>query len=478
MTFLLIGMIVVVIIIWVKTYTLKREPEGVEKKTPPIDQVRVALKLSKAIQCPTVSYPDMKKVDWTKFEAYHTLMRTLYPLVHEKLELMVINKYSFLYHWKGKKADKKPVLFMAHFDVVPVEKRTVEDWIYPAFSGAIEEGFVWGRGSIDTKITMIGGLEAVELLLEKGFQPEQDIYFAFGHDEEVGGVEGAGHIGSYLEEQGIVFDFILDEGGLVAKEGMTKGGLPTAVVGIAEKGYVDFKISVKGLGGHASMPPKKTALDEIGKVMVQIRKHPMPLRLSQPMKLFFEKMGPTMGLSHRIILANLWLFKNIFLRLFAKTDHGNAFLRTTMALTMAEGSNAPNVLPQVASVVLNSRLAQEDTVEDLEKHIRKITQGIPLTIEVLKKMPSSKIASVASKGYQLIEQSIQSIFSQTWVTPYLVAARTDTGHYSHLCSDIYRFAPIMLDKKERGAIHGMNEKISLENIERCVKFYQELIQQL
>lgn len=477
MAYIIIGLCIGLLgVIAYRTIKFKVLPtESIGADLSDIKGEQIADKLSAAIQIPTVSYRDRSKIDYQQFEAYHERIEKLFPKVHSQLTKKVINDYSLLYHWKGKAPSKGPALYMAHIDVVPIAEGTEEDWTYPPFSGAIEEGYVWGRGSLDTKVTMISALEAAELLLEEGFQPEEDIYFAFGHDEEIRGDLGAKAIAGYLKEEGIQIRYIIDEGGVVNIGSIPGVDRPTALIGICEKGYSDIKVSVEGQGGHASMPPKTTALGQISEVVRRLEKNQMPIHFGGATRSFMKTVGPAMGLTNRVILANLWLFKPVFLKIFQKSASGNALLRTTTAATMSHASNASNVLPQKASATFNFRINPEDTVEDVKKHILKVSGEIPVALEILQGTDPSRVSSTESQAFQRISETIGYIFGDVLVSPYVMLAATDSIQYENVCKDIYRFAPYVATKEALSTIHNTNERISIDNLIKSVGFYKQLI---
>lgn len=431
-------------------------------------------KLSEAIKIKTISSIDYEKVDWDEFQKYHKKMEELFPLVHENLEKTVINGYSLVFHWKGKDSSKKPYLIMAHMDVVPVEAGTEKDWKYDAFSGAIEEGCVWGRGALDIKIHMISALEACEVSLKEGFMPDRDIYFAFGHDEEVGGSQGASQIVEYFKEKGVEFDLLLDEGGCITKGVLAGVDKPIALIGIGEKGYANIKITVEGAGGHSSTPPPSSSLGLLAKVITNLEKKQCKLTLIKPIEEFLMKIGPEMGFVNKLILSNLWLFKPVFLKIFAKTKNGNALLRTTTAVTMANASMQPNVLPQKASTIANFRILQGETGQDLIEHIKDVNKGINIDIEPLRLENPSAISPTDSAAYSVIEKNIKRIYSDAIVAPYLMLAGSDSRKYEPVCKNIYRFTPYLINNSELSKIHNTNENISCENVDRCTAFFYEI----
>lgn len=434
-------------------------------------------KLSEAVKVKTISNSDYSKTDWNEFINYHELLKKLFPLVHSNLNKKIINDYSLVYHWKGKDSNKKPILITAHMDVVPIEKGTEEDWNYEPFSGAIADEYVWGRGTIDTKVHMIGALEAAENLLKENYVPDRDIYFAFGHDEEVGGTQGAAKIVEYFIENHIEFEYLIDEGGCVAEEVIKEISKPIALIGVGEKGYANIKVSISDNGGHGSMPPRHTALGQVAQAINNLEKNQCPLKLTKPVKEFLLKIGPEMKFSNKLILSNLWLFKPLFLRIFSKTKTGNAMLRTTTAATMAEASMEPNVLPQKASAIFNFRIRPEEKDEDLLNHIRSVNRNIPIEVDVLRLEEPSKISDSNSQGFKNIEAITKYVYNDVIVAPYLVMAGTDARKYEPVCNNIYRYTPFKIHNDEMSKIHGTNENISIENVNNCLKFFYILFRE-
>ena len=151
-----------------------------------IDKNGAVERLSKVMQFRTVSDPNASNFEPQKFVGLREYLEEVFPKVYASLDREVIGDYSLLYFWEGTDGRRKPILLMSHLDVVPVEPAALKKWKHPPFSGHVSDGFVWGRGTLDIKSGAMGILEAVEFLLEEGFQPECDVCLAFGHDEEVG----------------------------------------------------------------------------------------------------------------------------------------------------------------------------------------------------------------------------------------------------------------------------------------------------
>lgn len=429
-----------------------------------------AEKLARAIQISTIS----SKVSEPRpnvFDTYQAVMAEIFPLIHEQLEKTVVNEHALVYKWSGKDKMKQPIIMIAHYDVVPVEEATIDQWTYPPFSGEIAEGYVWGRGALDTKITMIAAMEGVENLLAKGFIPDRDIYLAFGHDEEVAGTEGAVQIVEYFKEQGISFEYLIDEGGAITTDAIPGVDQPLAVIGIAEKGYADVKLTMTTESGHSSTPPPHTSVGLMSQLIVNLEKHQMPMSLDA-VKGFFKEVGPAMSGINKLITSNLWLFGGIFKPIFSKSRNGNALLRTTTAATMINGSMKSNVLPQEATATINFRIAGHQKIADVVAHIKKQGKGMPLEVEVLEGKEPSAVSSSDSEGFKLMREGIKETFGDVLVAPYLTLARTDARSYEPVAKDMYRFGPYMVNSKELKSVHSVNERIGVKNVEKAVAFYE------
>jgi carboxypeptidase PM20D1 len=464
----------IVFIVTIKTLAFKLPQESVQPMEIP-GGMACAEKLAEAIRIPTVSYIDTAKTDWAAFEGFHALLQKQFPLFHAKCEKAVISGYSLVYCWPGAdKSAKKPALITAHMDVVPVEAGTEKDWKHDPFGGELADGCIWGRGTLDVKIHLIASLEAAEKLIQEGYTPPRDVYFAFGHDEETGGKEGAVFIADYFKDQGIAFDFVLDEGSCVVQGALTGVSEPLALIGVGEKGYADIRIQVCGEGGHSSMPPRHTSLGLLAKALCLLENKKRKAKLIAPVREFLQIIGPAMGLVNRIILANLWIFQPLFIAVFGGTKTGNALLSTTTAVTMAKGSPAPNVIPQNSEAVVNFRILPGETGEELLQSIIKTCKGIPLELTPINLDEPSIVSPTDTEGYRIIRSVTKKIYPDAIIAPYVLLASSDARKYESVCKNIYRFTPFYIQNDEVSAMHGTNENISVENINRCVAFFTEL----
>jgi carboxypeptidase PM20D1 len=433
------------------------EPVGV----PEVDAQSAALHLSQALRFPTISHEDPADFDSGAFSLLHAYLGQSYPRAHSELEL--VGPASLLYTWKGEEPDLPPVVLMAHQDVVPIEPGTEGEWSYRPFGGEIAGGYIWGRGAMDDKGSLVAILEAVETLLARGFRPKRSIYLAFGHDEEVGGEAGAAAIAELLKSRGVRPFLVLDEGGAIV-EGFLPGlGRPIATVGIAEKGAASVEIEVKVEGGHSSVPPRQTAIGILSRALVRLEDNPLPGGIQGPFRDMLLTVGREMSFSRRLVLANLWLFGPLVERQLSRVPAADSMMRTSTAVTIIDGGVKSNVLPSKATAVVNFRIAPGDTVEGVLDHVRRVI-GDPRVsvVEARETREPSPVSPTDSEGYRLVERTIRQIFPEAIVAPYLLPGGTDSRHFTALTSDVYRFGAIRVGSDDLRRAHGTDERVSVD----------------
>jgi carboxypeptidase PM20D1 len=441
-----------------------------------VDRDGAARRLAEAIRFQTVSYQDPAEPSVREFDRFHAFLTRLFPRLHRRLTKENVNAHSLLYTWQGKEARLKPMLLMGHMDVVPVDAATEKHWTHPPFSGQIAGGYIWGRGTMDDKVSVLGILEAVEYLLSVDFQPQRTIYLAFGHDEEIGGANGAGKIAELLRGRSVELEFVLDEGMNIV-DGVIPGiAAPAALVGIAEKGYLSLDLSVETAGGHSSIPPAETAIGIVSRALQKLEATLFPARLSGPTRQMLEFLGPEMAWAKRLALANLWLFDPLVRKQLADSPLTNAAIRTTLAPTLFHAGVKENVLPTQASAVVNLRILPGDTIAGATEHVRTTIDDPRVKITPLPiRVEPSAVSDIEVASFQLINQTIRQTIPNALVAPALLVAATDSRHYAGLTKNIYRFLPITLRSGDARRYHGIDERIALEDYERCVRFYAQLI---
>ncbi len=443
------------------------------KNAEPFDGDKAVERLQKLVQCKTVSYKDHSLEDDAEFDKLIALLPQLYPQVFATCSFERLPDRALLFKWAGKTAEE-PAVLMAHYDVVPVNE---ELWEKPAFAGVIEDGVLWGRGTLDTKVTFNGVLSAAEHLIAEGFTPQQDIYFAFSGGEEVNG-PGAVHIVDWFERQGITPAMVVDEGGAVVENVFPGVSAPCGLIGIAEKGMMDVQYTALSGGGHASAPKPKTPVDTLAAACCRIVKHPFKAHLTAPVAEMFDTLGRHSNALYRLIFANLWLFKPVLDVLCKKTGGElNALMRTTVAFTQMQGSKASNVIPPEAKMVSNIRLNPMDTMESGLDYLRRTVADEAVQIEMLHGMNPSRISRTDCAGWDKVASAVASTWVGCIVSPYLMVQCSDSRHYGRISDKVYRFSAMDLTSEERATIHGNNERIRLETAKRAVEFYIRLMRQ-
>ncbi len=481
MLYFLSVLILLFVIILAKTLIVKTgqlDFEPVEKIPLGCD---ILEHLSQAIQFPTISYHQFKLFDKEAFKKLHKYLENTFPLMHRELDKEVINELGLLYIWKGSNSLLKPILIMAHQDVVPIEKGTKGDWTVPPFSGTVKDGYIWGRGTLDIKSSLVGINEAVESLIRDGYCPERTIYIAYGFDEEIKGERGAMKIAEVLKERQVSFECVLDEGGKILTDMIPNISKNVAFIGIAEKGFVSLELVVNSPGGHSSMPPKKTAVGILANAIQRIEKHPFPAKLENISRKSFAAIVQEISFGGRILLANLWLFKYILIKYLTIFPYGNAFVRTTCVVTMLKGSPTDNVLPQKAKAVLNVRIFPRESIDSVKAYLKKIIRDPRVNIIHSNKWDFSNpspISDTDTPSYKAIQQSIMEIFPNTVVVPFLTLGTTDSKHYSSLTKNVYRFVPLVMSKKDLKRVHSTDERINTDNYKDIIRFYMQFIKNI
>ena len=473
MVYVILGLAVVffaVILIRAAAFHPKPQPKTDDSPVS-FNREKVIHNLSELIRCKTVSYSDPALEDDAEFEKLIHLLPGLYPRVFDICSVQQLPDRALLLRWPGKN-DTDSVVLMAHYDVVPADE---EKWEKPPFAAVIEDGVLWGRGTLDTKVTLNAILSAANHLIGKGFQPENDIYFAFSGGEEVNG-RGAVNIVEYFQAHHIHPALVVDEGGAVVENVFPGVKEPCGLIGIAEKGMLNAQYQVQSAGGHASAPPVKTPIGTLSKVCRNILKHPFPMHITKPAREMFDTLGRRSTFLYKLIFANLWCFSPV-LDVICRLSGGelNALVRTTVAFTQMEGSIARNVIPTQATMVSNMRLNPEDTVESALAYLQKTARDPSVHITALEGFQPSPISETNCPAWDKVAASVAETWRGCVVAPYLMVQCSDSRHYGPISNHVYRFSAMDLTADERKTIHGNNERIRLDCICRAAEFYIRLM---
>ena len=466
----LLAVFIGVVAVRTACFTPKPQP-ALSEETAAFDKAAAVDALSQLVRCRTISYNDHALEDDAEFEKLLSLLPTLYPRVFDTCEYQQLPDRALLFRWPGKTAGD-PTVLMAHYDVVPVNE---ENWEKPPFAAILEDGVLWGRGTLDTKVTFNGILYGANHLIGQGFQPEHDIYFAFSGGEEVNG-QGAPNIVQYFIDHNIQPAMVVDEGGAVVENVFPGVKQPCGLIGIAEKGMMNTQFRTVSAGGHASAPKPHTPVGILAAACKKVEDHPFRCHIDGPAALMFDTLGRYSTLLYRIIFANMWCFGWV-LDLLGKTSGGemNALMRTTVAFTQMEGSSARNVIPPEAKMVANMRLNPHDTVVSATEYLKKTVKDDSVEITVLESFEPSPISEVNCPAWDKVAAAVAETWRGCIVSPYLMVQCSDSRHYGRISNHVYRFSAMDLTSQERATIHGNNERIRLETLYASVEFFIRLM---
>ena len=472
--YLILGLVAVffaVILIRTLNFKPKAQPE-VSQEAVFFDKDAAVDALAQLIRCKTISYSDHSLEDDAEFEKLIGLLPQLYPNVFKTCSFDRMPDRGLLFKWSGKTAGD-PAVMMAHYDVVPVNE---ENWDKPPFDAIIEDGCLWGRGTLDTKGTFNGVLFAADTLIAQGFQPEHDIYFAFSGGEEVNG-KGAPNIVDWFEKNGITPAMVIDEGGAVVENVFPGVKQPCGLIGIAEKGMMNAQFRTLSAGGHASAPKPHTPVGILAKACTRVENKPFQAHVTKPVAEMFDTLGRHSTFLYKMIFANMWCFGWV-IDLLGKLSGGemNALVRTTVAFTQMEGSSARNVIPPEARMVANMRLNPADSVASALDYLKKVVDDEAVEITALESFEPSRISRTDCEGWDKVASAVLETWPGCIVSPYLMVQCSDSRHYGRISDKVYRFSAMDLTAAERATIHGNNEKVRLEGICKAVEFYIRLMQ--
>lgn len=468
----ILGILLVLLAVAVlRTLTTKAPAPGSCTTTISPEEAEIAAdKLGAMVRVPTVSKAEDE--DLSDFFAYQQVLEEKFPLLHKNLEKTLLNG-TLLYRWKGTDPQRKPILFMGHQDVVPA---TDEGWRVPAYSGAVIDGDLYGRGAMDCKSTMYVEMQAVEELLAEGFTPPCDVYLEYSINEETGG-EGAANAVRYLKEKGIELALVLDEGGGIIDQAVPGMDRPYAVIGVTEKGYMDVKITARGKGGHSSTPPRNTPAARLFAFANEIeKKRPFQKELRPEAKAMFAAMAPAMPFAMRLLMGNLWLFKPLLMALMpVVSPFGEAVMATTCCFTMMEGSQAANVIPKEPYLVANLRTSVHQNCAESLAVLEKYAKKYDLELEVLLQRDASPVSNIHSKEYAYLTDCIAREFPDVGIAPYLIMGGTDCRHFHALTENALRFAPVRMTTAQSASCHAVDESVTLSALAEGVRFLKTFL---
>lgn len=476
-----LGLLVLGLLVFRALSLDSRQLDGVARVAVPVDSAGAIERLAGSIRIPTISFEDTQAIDSTAFRALHDYLAASFPRTHATLERETVAGLSLLFTWTGSEADLEPVVLMGHLDVVPVIPGTETQWTHPAFGGVVAGGYVWGRGTLDDKVSVLAILEAVEALVSEGFRPGRTVYLAFGHDEEVGGNEGAAAIARTLEARGAEpYAMVVDEGGAI-----TRGQVPgiegaVALVGTAEKGYVNTELVVEGAGGHSSTPPEHTNIGILAAAIGRLEASPFPAGLDGPGMAMFDYLAPEMSLALQVPLANRWLFGPLLKAVLLADPGSAAMIRTTTAVTLVDGGVKANVLPAHARAVVNHRIRPGETMNTVLERVRDVVDDERVQVRILGSdaRDPSTVSDADGPAFAMVARTVQEVLAdeKVVVAPYLVVGGTDAKHFSGRSPAVFRFLPVPFEADGLARMHGIDERVSVAGYLDAVRFFRRLLE--
>lgn len=457
-----------------------RQPKVAPLVDAPIDQAKASAHLAGAIKKKTISESQENPAPAAELEGLRAYLAESFPKTHQKLTREIVNEHALLYTWKAEIGAEAPIILCAHQDVVPVEPGTETKWQKPAFDGVVDDQFIWGRGTLDDKGSLVAILEAIESLVDEGFVPKRTIYLAFGHDEEISGKNGARKIVDVLASRNVKAEMVLDEGNPVVEGIVPSIDGPVAPLGIAEKGYLTVTLSVDLPGGHSSTPARESALGVLTQAIERLRKSPMPARLDGATAEFFAWAAPEMSFGQRMVLGNTWLTWPLVSRVFAKSAALDASIRTTTAVTVFRSGVKDNVVPRTAEAQVNFRVLPGDTTDGVLAHVRSAIDDARVRIEPNNdsRAEPSRVSKTEGRAFDALASTIREVFPGTVVAPALVVGATDGRLYDRVANDVYRFLPVRANASDITRVHGTDERISAKSFADAIRFYRRLLRTL
>ncbi|MES2975276.1 MAG: M20 family peptidase [Pseudomonadota bacterium] len=468
-----LGLVAVVFANTLRTESRQLQVTAVQKAA--VDTPAAAQRLAGAIPFKTIASADDPEAGNAEFFKLHAYLEKTFPKTHAALQREVIGGKSLLYTWKGTDPRARPIALMAHQDVVPIAPGTEKEWKVDPFAGEVKDGFIWGRGTWDNKGNLFAQMEAVEMLLTAGFAPSRTIYLVMGHDEEVSGLRGAKAMADTLKQRGVQLEWLLDEG-LLITDGILPVDKPAALIGVAEKGYATYQLSVDAAAGHSSMPPARTSIGIMSRALARLEDKQRPAELAGVGREMFETLAPEVTGPSRFLLSNMWLFKPLLEWQLQKAASTNAMLRSTTALTIVNAGNKENVIPGHSEASVNYRILPGETTDIIERHVKSAVGDDAV---VVKPRPGnvdpSPVSSTDSAGYRTINRTIREIFPPAIVLPGLMLGGTDSRHFVGVSDAIFRFSPVRAKSEDLQMLHGTNERMSLANYAEMIQFYNQLL---
>ena len=469
----------VAVVCIVRAATLPSRQADAEAAPPfslsPEDLDAVVQRYSNALTYRTVSYTEPERFPAAEFERFRAFLVASYPRMHAALERELVGGHTLLYTWRGSDPALDPLLMMGHQDVVPAD--SPQEWTHPPFAGVVEDGVLWGRGALDDKNHVMLMSEAIERLIGEGFTPRRTVMLSFGHDEELGGWNGAAAVAALLEVRGVHPFLVIDEGGTVADGMLAFVERPIALVGVAERGAATLELSAKHDGAaHSSLPPKHTPIGRVAAAVAKLEANPFPSRMTEATGAMLDYIAPETGFGARLLLANRWLTDPLLLAIFDCSDLSRALVATSQAATMARGSSKANVIPSEAGITVNFRIIPGETRATTVERVRRVIEDDTIRVEHVRPgREPSPVSDLDGPAFALLQRGIRSHFPEAIVAPYQITGGTDARHFYRVSDAVFRFTPSISTPADLTLVHGVDERIAVDSLGPAIGFWMDLL---
>lgn len=436
-----------------------------------------AQKLSEMINCKTVWTKDGE--NRAEFERFYSLLSELFPALSARAERLTFGGGCFFYVIHGNNSNKN-ILLMSHHDVVDGG----EGWNTDPFSAIQKDGYLYGRGTIDTKTPLFAELQAAEELLSEGWMSEGfDLYIGSSNNEEVCG-DGMVLATRYFAENGIRFDIVLDEGGAITEGQIPGVACKSAVVAVHEKSRHVFKcraeIDTRGHGGFGGA--RDSAVERLSSFISEVTDRQGRIykgRFYPEVKATFERHVSYMSFPMSFLFGHMGLFSPIIKKIMMGIPAASAMLSTSISFTTLSAGDVddPQMRAKTAETTMFLRCVREDDLLRGLDEIKRIADKYGVKIEEMER-DYCKPTDINGEAFKMVESLLHRNFPDVAVAPFLLTAGTDARRFSDIADNILRFAPIDLSRAQFATIHNANEHISVKNIGECVVFYRDLIQMI
>ena len=466
------AVIILIAVLIIRALKLKPDTVGFKPRAAVENDSGAIERFQKILQQKTVWNRDTKKIDYTDFDSFLSVLKETYPVIATNTSIETVNKYGIIIKMNGKDSSLDPMVLMGHYDVVAADE---SEWKYPPFGAEIHDGSICARGSVDTKCIMCAVLEAMSRMISENSVPARDVYFVSANNEEIGG-DTTPAIAEWFKARDIKPYIVIDEGGAVTNSlplGVTN---PFATIGVSEKGSADVKITVKCDGGHSSTPTKNDASVQLIKALNNIIDNPHECDIPEVVAETLTSFAKYSSFTYKLIFANMWLFKPLVIKIMKRGGMTNAMIATTDALTMLDGSEQINVLPTQVTAAFSVRVIPGDTVDSAVRHMQDACGSDNVQFETIYRFEPSPVSDFKCEQYKKLSETIKKIYTDADITPYIMNGGTDSKHFATYCPYTYRFAGFDFSGEERKGIHGIDESLRVESYLRGIEFYKNLIE--